>query len=105
MRLVIEHAGAYQGLAALLAEGADDESSELHRSCVRMTGIGDRLVANAREAGVLRRDATGTDIFALMNAAAWIREQMSKEQADRLVDLTMAGLLVSEKGAGAAGRI
>ena len=71
VRLVMEHTGAYQGLAALLAEGADDESSELHRSCVRMTGIGDRLVADAREAGVLRRDATGTDIFALMNAATW----------------------------------
>lgn len=30
-----------------------------------------------------------------MNAAAWISEQMSKEQADRLVDLTMSGLLTA----------
>lgn len=62
-----------------------------------MTDIGDRLIARAREAGALRRDATGADIFALVNAAAWIAEQMSTEQADRLVELTMAGLLAPPK--------
>ncbi|WP_131764660.1 TetR/AcrR family transcriptional regulator [Candidatus Protofrankia californiensis] len=95
VRAVIEHAAAYQGLAAMLAEGVDDQASELHQSCVQMTDIGDRLIVKAREAGALRQDATGTDIFALMNAAAWISEQMSKEQADRLVDLTMGGLLTA----------
>ncbi|EIV92070.1 TetR/AcrR family transcriptional regulator [Frankia sp. QA3] len=90
---VIAHAAAYQGLAAMLAEGVDDEASELHQSCVQMTDIGDRLIARARQAGALRRDATGVDIFALMNAAAWIAEQMSAEQAGRLVDLAMDGLL------------
>lgn len=95
LRAVIDHAGAYQGLAALLAEGADDQTSELHRSCVRMSGISDRLIARAREAGALRRDATGADVFALMNAAAWIAERMSRQQADRLVDLTMSGLLTT----------
>ncbi|WP_235826336.1 hypothetical protein [Candidatus Frankia alpina] len=93
MRAVIAHAAAYQGLAGVLVGGVDDEASELHQSCVHMTDIGDRLIARAREAGALRRDATGADIFALVNAAAWIAEQMSTEQADRLVELTMAGLL------------
>ncbi|REE96768.1 TetR/AcrR family transcriptional regulator [Thermomonospora umbrina] len=96
VRAVIEHATAYQGLAAVLAEGVGDEASELHRSCVRMTDLGDRLLARARTAGALRRDATtGADMFALMNAAAWISEQMSGEQADRLVDLVMSGLLTT----------
>lgn len=95
VRAVIEHANAYQGLAALLAEGVDDQASELHQACVRMTGIGERLITKAREAGALRQNATGTDLFALMNAAAWISEQMSKEQADRLVDLMMSGLLTA----------
>jgi transcriptional regulator SbtR-like protein len=60
-----------------------------------MTGIGEQLITKAREAGALRQNATGTDLFALMNAAAWISEQMSKEQADRLVDLMMSGLLTA----------
>ncbi|WNI20562.1 helix-turn-helix domain-containing protein [Streptomyces sp. ITFR-16] len=94
VRAVVEHAAAYQGLAAVLADGLDDQESELHASCVRMTDIGDRLVANARTAGTLRRDVTGADIFALMNAAAWTREHMNPEQADRLVALTMDGMLV-----------
>ncbi|MQY04708.1 TetR/AcrR family transcriptional regulator [Actinomadura macrotermitis] len=90
---VTEHAAAYQGLAAELAEGIDDEASELHESCVRMADIGDRLLENARAAGALRRDATGADLFALMNAAAWTGERTSPEQAGRLVDLAMGGLL------------
>ncbi|WP_433173535.1 TetR/AcrR family transcriptional regulator [Actinoallomurus sp. CA-150999] len=95
VRAVVEHAAAYQGLATMLADGLDDQASELHESCVRMTDIADRLIAGARAAGVLRQDVTGADIFALMNAAAWIGEQMSREQADRLVDLTMGGLMAT----------
>ncbi|MEU3729812.1 helix-turn-helix domain-containing protein [Streptomyces sp. NPDC033538] len=90
---VVEHAAAYQGLAAVLADGLDDQESELHASCVRMTDISDQLIVNARAAGALRRNVTGADIFALMNAAAWTREHMHPEQADRLVALTMNGML------------
>ncbi|GAA1932793.1 TetR/AcrR family transcriptional regulator [Streptomyces durmitorensis] len=90
---VVEHAAAYQGLAAVLADGLGDQESELHASCVRMTDISDQLIANARAVGALRRDVTGADIFALMNAAAWTREHLPLEQADRLVALTMDGML------------
>lgn len=90
---VVEHAAAYQGLAAVLADGMDDGESELHASCVRMTEISDQLIVKAREAGALCRDVTGADIFTLMNAAAWTREHMVHEQADRLVALAMNGML------------
>ncbi|WP_106403274.1 TetR/AcrR family transcriptional regulator [Actinocorallia populi] len=104
VRLVVEHAAAYQGLAAVLADGLGDRDSELHASCTRMTDISDRLLADARTAGALRRDVTGADIFALMNAAAWVREHMSPEQAERLVALTMDGMLTQEPD-GAGGRV
>ncbi|SNQ47899.1 Transcriptional regulator, tetR family [Frankia canadensis] len=94
---VVEHAAAYQGLAGMLAAGAGDERSELHASCARMNDIGDRLIGRARAAGALRQDATSADIFALMNAAAWIAEQTSREQADRLVRLTLRGLFRTPK--------
>ncbi|MGW1225152.1 TetR/AcrR family transcriptional regulator [Streptomyces sp. NPDC002530] len=88
---VVEHAAAYRGLAAVLAGGLDDEASELHASCVRMTETSERLIARA--AGALRRDVSGADVFALMNAAAWTREHMGPAQADRLVALTLDGML------------
>lgn len=83
----------YQGLAALLADGVDNEASELHASCVRMAGIGERLVASAIEAGAVRPGVTGADVFTLMNAGAWTREHASVEQATRLVAFTLDGLL------------
>ncbi|GAA4230384.1 AcrR family transcriptional regulator [Streptosporangium album] len=89
---VVEHAAVYRGLVAMLMEGLDDEASELHASCVRMNVIGERLIANAHAAGVIRHDATAADVSALMNAAAWAREQMPEEQADRFLRFAMDGL-------------
>lgn len=97
--LVVAHAASYQGLAELLADGVDDEASELHASCARMTDIGERIVSHAIGSGVVRPDVTGADVFALMNAAAWTREHTSEEQAARLVSYTIDGLLVPRRSA------
>ncbi|GAB1513035.1 TetR/AcrR family transcriptional regulator [Actinophytocola sp. KF-1] len=97
--LVVAHAASYRGLAELLADGVDDEASELHASCARMAGIGERIVSRAIEAGVVRPDVTGADVFALMNAGAWTREHASGEQAARLVSYTIDGLLVNRRSA------
>jgi AcrR family transcriptional regulator len=92
MRAVARHAAAYQGLASMLADGAANERSELHESCVRMADFTDRLTARARAAGVLRPGVTAADITALISAAAWTAEQTSAESADRLLDLAFTGL-------------
>ncbi|NUO57797.1 MAG: TetR/AcrR family transcriptional regulator [Hamadaea sp.] len=92
IRAVVEHAAAYQGLAAELVGGADDEASELHASCVRMMEIGEGLTARAREAGEIRADVGGQDVFALMNAAAWLREAGSAAEADRMLGFALAGM-------------
>jgi AcrR family transcriptional regulator len=92
MRAVARHAAAYQGLASMLADGAANERSELHESCVRMADFTDRLTARARAAGVLRPGVTAADITALTSAAAWTAEQTSAEAADRLLDLALTGL-------------
>ncbi|WP_236028184.1 helix-turn-helix domain-containing protein [Paractinoplanes lichenicola] len=92
VRAVVEHAAAYSGLAGVLVEGFGDEASELHASCVRMESIGEALVAEARDAGAIRAEVTGEDVFALMNSAAWLREHESVERADRLVAFTIAGM-------------
>ncbi|MCW2882428.1 MAG: hypothetical protein JWQ95_6528 [Sphaerisporangium sp.] len=92
VRAATAHAATYSGLASLLASGLDDEASELHTSCLRMADIGERLIAWARESGIVRADATGADLTALTTAAAWLREHMSLEGADRLITLTLDGL-------------
>jgi len=45
-------------------------------------------------------NVTGADIFASMNAAAWTREHMPHEHADRLVEPTMGGMLTQAPGTG-----
>jgi hypothetical protein len=95
MRAVVAHAATYRGLADLLAGGLDDAGSELHADCVRMTELGDRLVARAQAAGAIRADVRGADVFALMNAGAWVHENVSAEQAERLVAFTLAGFAPS----------
>ncbi|WP_214408470.1 TetR/AcrR family transcriptional regulator [Sphaerisporangium fuscum] len=92
VRALVEHVAQYRGLAGMLADGLGDEASELHAGCVRMTDIAGALVARAREAGAVRGEVTGADVFALVNAATWLREQMSPEQADRLLGFAMDGL-------------
>ncbi|GAA3989428.1 TetR/AcrR family transcriptional regulator [Allokutzneria multivorans] len=95
--LVVSHAATYRGLAELLADGIDDEASELHASCTRMADIGEQIVSRAIEAGTVRPDVTAADVFTLMNAGAWTREHASAEQAARLVSYTIDGLLVSDR--------
>jgi AcrR family transcriptional regulator len=92
MRAVTRHSAAYRGLALMLADGAANERSELHESCVHMAGLTEKLTARARDAGVIRRGVTGADVSALISAAAWTAEQTSAEAADRLLDLAFDGL-------------
>jgi AcrR family transcriptional regulator len=90
---VIDHIASYQGLATLLADGVDDAASELHAACLRMTEICERLVAQATRSGEMRAGVTGADVFAVANAAAWSREHATRDQADRLLRLMLAGIV------------
>jgi AcrR family transcriptional regulator len=91
-RAVTRHAAAYRGLALMLADGAANERSELHESCVHMAGLTEKLTARARDAGVIRRGVTGADVSALISAAAWTAERTSAADADRLLGLAFDGL-------------
>ncbi|MGW0662191.1 TetR/AcrR family transcriptional regulator [Streptodolium elevatio] len=92
MRAVAAHAALYRGLAALLMESLDDEASELHEACARMAATTNNLLAAAAAQGEVRTDVTAADVHALMNAAAWMREQVPAEQADHLDELLVNGL-------------
>ncbi|MDG6107716.1 TetR/AcrR family transcriptional regulator [Dactylosporangium aurantiacum] len=86
------HMSAYRGLASSLLSSLKDESSPLHRACQQMTAAGERLLDRARSAGLVRAEASAADMFALVNAAAWVREQVPAEQGDRLLAFMIDGL-------------
>jgi AcrR family transcriptional regulator len=92
MRAAARHAAAYRGLASMLADGAEDEQSELHESCLRMADFTEKLTARARDVGVIRRGVTGADVSALIGAAAWTAERTSAEDVERLLDLAFNGM-------------
>jgi AcrR family transcriptional regulator len=92
MLAATRHAAAYRGLATMLADGAGNEQSELHESCLRLADFAAKLTARARDAGVVRPDLTAADVSALISAAAWTAERTSAEDADRLLDLALDGL-------------
>jgi len=98
VRAVARHAAAYQGLALMLADGAGNERSELHESCVHLADLTEKLTARARDAGVIRRGVTGADVSALISAAAWTAEQTSAAAVGRLVDLAFNGLRAPSNG-------
>src|SRR5690348_6051839 len=66
----------YRGLATSLLQGLKDEDSALYRACQQMTAAGERLLERARAAGLVRAEAGAADMFALISAAAWVREQV-----------------------------
>jgi AcrR family transcriptional regulator len=92
MRAAARHAAAYRGLAAMLAEGAGNERSELHESCLRMEGFTEKLTTRAREAGTIGPGITAADVSALISAAAWTAERATAEDAERLLDLALNGM-------------
>ncbi|MEV6340517.1 helix-turn-helix domain-containing protein [Nocardia vinacea] len=91
VHMVVDHVASYQGLATMLADGVDDAASELHSACLRMTEICERLVVDAARSGAVQAGVTGADLFAIANAAAWSREHATRDQADRLLELMLAG--------------
>ncbi|WP_327063354.1 hypothetical protein [Kitasatospora griseola] len=71
-----------------VGEGARSRAAE-------EVGEGAGEADRAGQAGALRGDTTGADLFTLMNAAAWSREHDTREQADRLLELALAGMLAA----------
>lgn len=92
VRAAVAHAGSYRGLATSLMSAFEDESSALHAACQELTTAGELLLDRAQQAGVVRPDATASDLFALVNAMAWAGESVPADQAERLLAFSLDGL-------------
>lgn len=84
----------YRGLPASLLEMLAADDSPLHRSCLAMRTAGARLLQRAQQAGAVRSDLTGADLFELVTAVGWAAERSARpeERRERLLGLVTDGL-------------
>jgi AcrR family transcriptional regulator len=94
LRLVAESSSTYRGAAGLMMATIRDKRSALHASCAAVESAGEPLLRRAQDAGQVRSDIDGMDLFALVNAAAWAADQAPRKsaRADHFLRLIMEGL-------------
>jgi AcrR family transcriptional regulator len=93
--------GMGDALRALIASGGDPFSE----SRVRLTGAVAALLHAGSSAGVLRSDVAPDDVLlSLSGVSLATADPAQREQAGRLLDLLMDGLVVSRRPATAQGR-
>ncbi len=94
LRETVAVAHQYRGVTTAMMAAIEDHHSALHGSCVTMRSAGARLLARAQAHGVARKDIDGADLFALIAALAWLRDQPShRPRADRLFTFIAEALL------------
>jgi len=87
------YSGAIDSMVAAIA----DPESALHASCHTMRAAGTHLLVRAQEQGMARADIDGTDLFGLLGALAWLRDQPSlAPRADHLFDVIASAILTKD---------
>ncbi|NKF22476.1 TetR/AcrR family transcriptional regulator [Solimonas marina] len=85
----------HRGVIALMMGAIENPDSALHASCVTLRAAGAALLARAQDEGMARPDLNGDELFDLIAALAWLREQPTHAlRADRLFDVIASAILV-----------
>ncbi|MGE4261065.1 TetR/AcrR family transcriptional regulator [Shewanella sp.] len=94
LRETIAFTYSHRGVLSLMMGAIEDMDSALHTSCVTLRAAGTELLTRAQSEGKARQDIDGTDLFALIAALAWVREQPSAAaRADHLFEVITSALL------------
>jgi len=80
LREIVAIAHKYSGAIKSMVAAIEDEGSALHASCVSMKAAGTRLLVRAQAEGKARTDIDGADLFALVGALAWVKDQSALAQ-------------------------
>lgn len=95
LREIIAFTHDHHGVIALMMGAIEDLDSALHASCVTLRAAGTALLARAQAEGKARADLDGEELFDLIAALAWLREQPSHAaRADHLFDVISSAILV-----------
>jgi len=86
----------HRGVIALMMGAIEDLNSALHASCVTLRAAGTALLARAQAEGKARADLNGAELFDLIAALAWLREQPSHApRADHLFGVITSAILTN----------
>jgi len=86
-----------RGILSPMMSAIEDDASALHASCVRLRAAGAALLARAQADGKARADMDGDELFDLIAALAWLREQPSHaRRSERLFEL-VAGAILAQR--------
>jgi len=96
VREAVSYAQNYRGVIATMVAAIEDPESALHDSCVVMRAAGAELLSRAQSEGKARIDMEGFDLFALISALAWLRDQPSfLPRADYLFSLITSSIFTN----------
>ena len=96
LREAVAVAHSHRGVVTSMMAAIADPDSPLHASCVTMRAAGTRLLLRAQAAGSARNDLDGEDLFALVGALAWLRDQPTlAPRADHLLRVIASAIVPS----------
>ncbi|ADX47599.1 regulatory protein TetR [Paracidovorax avenae ATCC 19860] len=94
LREIIAFTHRQRGVIAPMMSAIEDESSALHASCVRLRSAGAALLARAQADGKARADMDGDELFDLIAALAWLRDQPSHAgRSERMLEIVSGAIL------------
>lgn len=88
----------HRGILAPMMSAIEDPDSALHDACVRLKAAGASLLRRAQSAGLARADLDGAELFDLIAALAWLREQPAHAaRSERLFSIVRDTILRVER--------
>jgi len=91
---IIAFTHEHRGVIAPMVSAIEDHESALHASCVTLRTAGAALLSRAQADGNARADLDGSELFDLIAALAWLREQPSHtSRADRIFRIISGAIL------------
>lgn len=89
----------HRGILGPMMGAIEDPDSALHASCVTLRSAGAALLARAQADGKARPDLDGAELFDLIAALAWLREQPSHaSRTDRIFSIIAGAILLNRAG-------
>ncbi|MES9605738.1 MULTISPECIES: SbtR family transcriptional regulator [Actinomadura] len=98
MRSAVVHISTFRGLVGILTEAMYDEGTPSHVACTAMHRCGTDLLRAAQDAGRVRADLTPDELFDLLTAAGWVRENSTpgRDASVRLLQLMLEGVVTGD---------
>ncbi|NGN65600.1 TetR/AcrR family transcriptional regulator [Streptomyces sp. A7024] len=96
MEQAVAHISTFRGLVGILTEAMYDEGTPSHVACAAMHRCGADLLRAAQDAGRVRADLTPDELFDLLTAAGWVRENSApgRDAGTRVLQLMLEGVVL-----------